>query len=178
MGGQQGKGRQRLLGSGGLGWGPARVRGKTGQDLGGRRGSGAGDLLPALLSTVGDAPRTGDVRAGRAKGECLGRERTTSPEHLFSSWELSGVLHTQTCEMFCLFVYGPYLQHMEVPGLGVESELQLPAYPTATATQDPSRICDLHHLSRAFAHFLIKFFVCLVVVGCKSSLYSLDINLL
>ena len=30
-------------------------------------------------------------------------------------------------------------------GLGVESELQLPAYTTATATLDPSNICDLHH---------------------------------
>ena len=32
---------------------------------------------------------------------------------------------------------------MEVPGLGVESELQLPAYTTATTTPDPSLICDL-----------------------------------
>ena len=29
-----------------------------------------------------------------------------------------------------------------------ESELQLLAYATATATTDPSRICDLHHSSR------------------------------
>ena len=34
---------------------------------------------------------------------------------------------------------------MEVPRLGVESELQLPAY--ATAMQDPNRICNLHHSS-------------------------------
>ena len=34
---------------------------------------------------------------------------------------------------------------MEVPRLGVESELQLPAYITATAMQDPSRISDVHH---------------------------------
>ena len=32
---------------------------------------------------------------------------------------------------------------MEVPRLGVELELQLPAYATAEATPDPSRICDL-----------------------------------
>ena len=32
--------------------------------------------------------------------------------------------------------------------LGVESELQLPAYTTATAMQDPSRVCDLHHSSQ------------------------------
>ena len=30
---------------------------------------------------------------------------------------------------------------------GVESELPLPAYTTATATPDPSLICDLHHSS-------------------------------
>ena len=30
-------------------------------------------------------------------------------------------------------------------GLGVESELQLPAYTTATAKPDPSRVCDLCH---------------------------------
>uniref|UniRef100_A0A4X1WCH5 Uncharacterized protein n=1 Tax=Sus scrofa TaxID=9823 RepID=A0A4X1WCH5_PIG len=37
---------------------------------------------------------------------------------------------------------------MEIPRLGIESELQLPAYTTATATQDPSHICDLHHSSQ------------------------------
>ena len=34
---------------------------------------------------------------------------------------------------------------MKVPRLGAELELQLPAYTTATATWDPSHICDLHH---------------------------------
>ena len=33
---------------------------------------------------------------------------------------------------------------MAVPGLGVESELQLQAYTTALAMPDPSHICDLH----------------------------------
>ena len=33
---------------------------------------------------------------------------------------------------------------MEVPRLGVELELQLRVYATATAMQDPSRVCDLH----------------------------------
>ena len=32
---------------------------------------------------------------------------------------------------------GLYLRHMEVPRLGVESELQLLAYTTATSMQDP-----------------------------------------
>ena len=34
---------------------------------------------------------------------------------------------------------------MEVPRLGVESELQLLPYTTATATRDLSHIYDLHH---------------------------------
>ena len=33
---------------------------------------------------------------------------------------------------------------MEVPRLGVTSELQLPAYATATATPDPSCVFELH----------------------------------
>ena len=33
---------------------------------------------------------------------------------------------------------------MEVPGLGVKSELQLQAYPTATTMLDPSHIYNLH----------------------------------
>ena len=33
---------------------------------------------------------------------------------------------------------------MEVPRLGVESELQLPAAATATAMSDSSRVCNLH----------------------------------
>ena len=40
------------------------------------------------------------------------------------------------------------LQHMEVPRLGVESELQLSPYATATATPDLNGICNLHHSSR------------------------------
>ena len=36
------------------------------------------------------------------------------------------------------------LQHMEVPRLGIQLELQLPAYTTATATPDSSCVCDLH----------------------------------
>ena len=45
-----------------------------------------------------------------------------------------------------LFFLGPHLQHMEVPRLGAESELQLLVY--TTAMPDLSRVCDLHHCSR------------------------------
>ena len=36
---------------------------------------------------------------------------------------------------------------MEVPRLGTESELQLPAYTTAMAMQNPRHICNLYHSS-------------------------------
>ena len=50
--------------------------------------------------------------------------------------------------MISFFFLGRHPWRMEVPRLGVELELQLPAYATATATQDLSRVCDLHHSSR------------------------------
>ena len=46
---------------------------------------------------------------------------------------------------FFLSFLGLHLWHMEVPRLGVESELQLQAYAIATAMPDPSRIYDLCH---------------------------------
>ena len=50
--------------------------------------------------------------------------------------------------LFLFLFLGPHLWHMKVPRLGAEPELQLLTYTTATATQDPSRICDLHHSSQ------------------------------
>ena len=47
-------------------------------------------------------------------------------------------------QIFITFL-GPHLWHMEVPRLGVESELQLPAYTIVTATPDPIRVCYLDH---------------------------------
>ena len=45
-----------------------------------------------------------------------------------------------------LFVFlGSHPQHIEVPRLGVELELQLLAYTTAAAMPDPSRIYNLHY---------------------------------
>ena len=45
------------------------------------------------------------------------------------------------------FLLGLKPQHMEIPRLGVESELQLPACATATTTWDPSHVCNLHYSS-------------------------------
>ena len=48
---------------------------------------------------------------------------------------------------FFFLLLGPHPWHMEVPRLGVKSDLEPPAYTAATAMQDLSRICDLHHSS-------------------------------
>ena len=48
--------------------------------------------------------------------------------------------------LFGLFLE-PHPWHREVPRLGVKSDLQLPAYATATAMLDPSHVCNLHYSS-------------------------------
>ena len=55
---------------------------------------------------------------------------------------------SKVLELIHVFVFflQLHLHHMEVPRLGVESELQLLAYTTNTATWDPSCcVCDPHH---------------------------------
>ena len=49
--------------------------------------------------------------------------------------------------LFFFFLFRAPPAAYEVLRQGVESELQLPAYTTATATPDPSRICSLCHSS-------------------------------
>ena len=56
------------------------------------------------------------------------------------------------CFLFFFFFFflcflGLHLQHMKVPRLGVESELQLPAYAAATSRPDLNCVCDLQHSS-------------------------------
>ena len=51
--------------------------------------------------------------------------------------------------IFYFFAFlGPHPQHMEVPGVGVESELQLSAHTAARAMRDPCRLCNLQQRSR------------------------------
>ena len=47
--------------------------------------------------------------------------------------------------LFFFFFLGLHPLPMEVPRLGVQSELWLLPYTTAIATQDPSHVCNLHH---------------------------------
>ena len=77
------------------------------------------------------------------------------PTGLQNSWKAhDSSSHILTLSMFfCFFFVFFFLlfkatQHMEVPRLGVQSELQLLACATATATPDPSHACGLHHSSR------------------------------
>ena len=51
---------------------------------------------------------------------------------------------------FLFFFWGPLSRHMEVLRLGVELELQLPAYTTATTTPNLSCVCNLHCSSLHF----------------------------
>ena len=46
---------------------------------------------------------------------------------------------------FFFFLLGCTCSMWKFPGKGLTWELQLPAYPTATAIQDLSYVCDLHH---------------------------------
>ena len=55
------------------------------------------------------------------------------------------MLNIFSCILFYFFFLGLHLQHTKVPRLGVISQLQLLAYTTATATPDPSHVCDPHH---------------------------------
>ena len=58
------------------------------------------------------------------------------------------------CMCVCVCVLVSHMQHMEVTRLGVELELHLLAYTTATAMQDPSCICDWRHSS--WQHQILK----------------------
>ena len=70
-----------------------------------------------------------------------------------SSWILVGFVSAEPqlelldeLSVLLLLFFSAMGAAYEVPWQGVEWELQLPAY--ATATRDPSRICNLHHSSQ------------------------------
>ena len=81
--------------------------------------------------------------------QCLS---SAEQRRLFYSWEPLYLpcnkkhgLAISMCQWFFFSFLGPHLQHMEVPRLGLKSELQLLAYTTATTMPDPGGICDLSH---------------------------------
>ena len=72
----------------------------------------------------------------------------------YETWEFpQDILHITGHFFLCFFFFSffpflrLYLQHLEVPRLGVKFELQLLAYAIATATSVPSHVCNLCHSS-------------------------------
>ena len=66
------------------------------------------------------------------------------------SMDKENMVYIYTTDFFgfvCFCFLGLHLQHVEVPRLVVELELQLLA--CATATQDLSHFCNLHHSTQA-----------------------------
>ena len=61
---------------------------------------------------------------------------------------LAGTDLSLLCLSLSLSVLAQLPTPMEIPRLGVELELQLPAYTRGTATWDPSCVCSLHHSSQ------------------------------
>ena len=66
-------------------------------------------------------------------------------EVLNASTCFSCISHDESDFFLSLSFLWLHLRHMKVQRLGVESELRLPVYTTATATWDSSCIWDLHH---------------------------------
>ena len=66
----------------------------------------------------------------------------------YVSWVLLIIMVILVVFFFFFVFLGMLLWHMEAPRLGVESELQLLAYVTATATPDPICDCSLHQSSQ------------------------------
>ena len=63
-------------------------------------------------------------------------------------------LHLSFLPFFFFFFLGPCMQHMEIPRLGVELDLQLLAYTTATATQAPSCTSVTYTTARGNTRYL------------------------
>ena len=71
-------------------------------------------------------------------GELFQDSFSLSLSVLLTQWVLrSAWPRVSTKYIFFLSFLGLHLQHMEVPRLGVELELQPKAYTTVTATRDP-----------------------------------------
>ena len=89
-------------------------------------------------------PHLWRVACGSSQARDQGSSRCHSNDPGHCSDNTGSLTHCVTGNSFL----GPNLLHMEVPRLGVESELWLLACATATATWDPSHFCNLHHSSQ------------------------------
>ena len=76
---------------------------------------------------------------------CWAKDPACVPALPRHCWSHCATVETQ---IFFLDFWGPNLHHMEVPRLGVESELQQSIHATAVPKPDTRHICDLHHSSQ------------------------------
>ena len=82
----------------------------------------------------------------------------------------SSFLCRRNLAVFLKFIYcflGPHSRHMEVPKLGVKSELEPLAHTTATAMWDLSQVCNLHHslIEPASSWILVRCINCWAMKG-------------
>ena len=68
----------------------------------------------------------------------------------YTGWPINIMLNRRMCHFFFFFFFflGRHIRQVEVPRLGVELELLLLTYATATAIWGQSCICHLHHSSQ------------------------------
>ena len=119
-----------LLNSECPGWALAGIRGQPTQERG-----------TSLLAGLLNKHEVLSISSHADHASCCGWRRAGSLERC-----PGGEPKNARCFAFSMiFFLEPRPQHMEVPKLGVESELQLPAYAAATATPDPSCNSDLYH---------------------------------
>ena len=99
---------------------------------------------PFQFHTVGD--REHDLNTGVDSAVIIYQTSTIVAQMLFSlvSNQPTNTYLLIFLDFFFFCFLRSHPQHMEVPRLGVELELQLPAYTTATARQDMSHICNLY----------------------------------
>ena len=121
------------------GWGCPRLRGSQPP-----KAPSAEVSLP-LTARCSQVKRPGASQKSRVEGRDYIQFMLCSSSYFCGYWQLSAVISFLFCLFFFCFLW-PHLRHMEVLGLQVESKLQLPAY--ATATPDPSHVCNLCHSSQ------------------------------
>ena len=107
-------------------------------------------VYKALCSPGGATPTVVPCKACKLHGSASASPSLNSLRASVNSlWLLCSQCISYTFYLFfCFFPFsfqGHICGNMDVPKLGAESQLQLPAYATATATQDPSCTCDLCH---------------------------------
>ena len=86
--------------------------------------------------------RVGATAVAIESFHCTSNPHSISPFRPTASTPSLKIL-PQHGRIFFVFL-GPHPWRMEVPRPGVEAKLQLPACTTATATWDPSCLCNLH----------------------------------